>query len=123
MTNYKPFNLERALAGDEVVTRKGRKVLKLCFFENVLEWPVVAHIESQETVLIFDKDGKYSRNDISIHDLFMLQKKKKLWIPIARESSSDRYHTTEHAYTSKELAEQQFDTDTWQIVEVEIDCE
>jgi hypothetical protein len=40
----KPFDLEKALAGQPVVTRDGRKVLELHLYKNVTEFPLHRHI-------------------------------------------------------------------------------
>lgn len=40
MTNYKPFDLKKALAGEPVITRDGRKVLKIVHIDSNLSDPL-----------------------------------------------------------------------------------
>lgn len=47
-----PFNLERAKAGDPVVTRDGRKVRLVCF-DAKTDYPILA--------LVLDRDGTYEK--------------------------------------------------------------
>jgi hypothetical protein len=54
----KPFNLERALAGDTVITRDGRGISEFHYFATAdnEEYPVFAVIDSE--VYGFTTDGK-----------------------------------------------------------------
>ncbi len=75
----KPFNLEKALAGEPVVTRDGRKVIEIyCFDFNGknIATPVVAYIEQADALECFDKNGKWLDYRESDEDLFMAPKKK-----------------------------------------------
>ena len=64
-----PFDLERALKGDEVVTREGRKVTEIRFV-NSENYPICAEID--HTVRHFTNRGRWD-DDIkkSDYDLFM----------------------------------------------------
>ena len=65
------FDLEKALAGEPVVTRDGREVKDLHLFTSVQTYyPVVGIIEGR--ILSFSKEGKYLTNrSESDKDLFM----------------------------------------------------
>jgi len=64
----KPFNLERALAGDKVITRDGREVTQLVHFKNVETsndlFGVLEHC-----ILSWKENGNYWGDDV--FDLFM----------------------------------------------------
>lgn len=84
MSNYKPFDLEKAKAGNPVVTRDGRKVRILCtdLKHNI---PIIAAIDEgdgTESVLPYTKNGEYCFYDESEHDLFMAPVKKTYYVNI-----------------------------------------
>jgi hypothetical protein len=75
----KPFNLERALAGDPVVTRDGRPVTQLTLFNIPGRFPLVGVVdnsnESWTPTGLFCVNGK-----TSYFDLFMAPKKRTVWV-------------------------------------------
>lgn len=77
-----PFDLDRALAGEAVETRDGRKVTELKLFQEI-ERPVAAVIEKGR-ILSWSKSGKYYNEGEESHiDLFMSPKPKViryLWV-------------------------------------------
>lgn len=75
----KPFNLERALAGDPVVTRSGIQVVKLHMVPNEFKaWaPLYVLLENGLTINAH-KNGEPSGDDSS-YDLLMGPVKKKMW--------------------------------------------
>lgn len=74
----KPFNLERALAGDKVVTRDGREVTQLTKFDCRNE-PLVGVLDGiLETWL---ENGKFFGSGVYCDsDLFMAPKTVKRWV-------------------------------------------
>jgi len=76
----KPFNLERALAGDKVITRSGEHVPEIHYFKTTRysRFPIVAVIEGH--IRTFKINGEYSDHVNHSFDLFMATKKKKLYI-------------------------------------------
>jgi hypothetical protein len=108
MTNLKPFNLERALAGDPVVTREGRKVRIMCFDRKTNNsHKIVALVENNsfETCETFDENGKYTQLDEeSTFDLFMVPKSQKYYVSIFFDESAERIRCGE-AELSMRLAE------------------
>lgn len=76
----KPFDLERALAGDPVVTRDGRPVTQLTHFKDVeygsesLCGVVCGSLEK------WMSDGRYYLAGTSGTDLFMAPKKRTVWV-------------------------------------------
>jgi hypothetical protein len=74
----KPFNLERALAGDPVVTRDGRPVKIAGYNSNVNPYyQVIGWVD--ELVVTWKKSGQIANcgNDF---DLFMAPTERKEWI-------------------------------------------
>ena len=83
--NLKPFNLEKALAGEPVVTRDGRQVTDIAIFNSLNdERNTFAVIDGQ--FYQFTKNGKYSRYENMDYclDLFMTPKiiKKSGWLNV-----------------------------------------
>lgn len=78
----KPFNLEKALAGDPVVTRDGRKVTEIVHFKT-LNNPqnIIAVLNGR--LFPFYENGQYIAQDTEF-DLFMAPKivKKSGWLNV-----------------------------------------
>lgn len=73
------FNLERALAGEPVITRDGRKVTEIHFFETCTKgYAVIAIIEGEK--FGFTNNGYYLNNSAEhILDLFIKPKVIEGW--------------------------------------------
>ncbi len=87
----KPFNLERALAGDSVVTRNNIKVKELHFFETINKLCIAVLLVSGITFFV-TKEGKCINcvGEYVTHlDLFMAPKNKKLWVAVCIEPDGD----------------------------------
>jgi len=71
----KQFNLEKALAGEPVVTRDGRKVTQLTLFEANNRYSLIGVVNGE--LQTFTDEGKYDvdRNSTDT-DLFMETQKK-----------------------------------------------
>lgn len=79
----KKFNLERALAGDKVVTRNGQKVNKIVNFDGIGKNKKSIAFVLNGNVFTCKKDGRFKIGNIdSGHDLFMAQVKRQGWINI-----------------------------------------
>lgn len=117
----KPFDLEKALAGDPVVTRDGRPVYQLKFLESSLYYKFAGVLE--EDIDTWTIDGKNILNEEGGSDLFMEEKtKKKLWIMIRKNGDVDGHHETSHyAYPNKnEDRFKNFDKVLYKLIEIEI---
>jgi hypothetical protein len=80
----KPFNLERALAGDPVVMMDGRPVIFTRFDicgRRALHGVVEGHLIS------WFKDGRYYASGESRYDLFMATKKRTVWVNLYKKSA------------------------------------
>ncbi len=74
----KPFNLERALAGDKVVTRDGREVTQLTKFD--CEGECLAGVLDL-SLSTWNKNGQFwGTSEESDDDLFMAPKTVKHWV-------------------------------------------
>lgn len=98
----KPFDLERALAGDPVVTREGETILIVFDSGLDVEYPLSAWIEGRIEPYGFRRNGRYTSNDeeMSNFDLFMVPKKRTAWVnlPVGHKT----YETEDDAkYGSK----------------------
>lgn len=116
----KPFNLNRALAGHQVVTRDGTKVSEIFFFNTLLgQSPLVAVIHGRITC--FSEHGHYhSDHSQSDMDLFMQTNKKEVYIAIYQKEH-DRYATSS-GFDSIDALEASLSHDKqFHIVKVEVD--
>jgi hypothetical protein len=100
MTNRKPFDLEKALAGEPVVTGDGRKVLELKLFKSQIDNPLVCLIEGREGLVSVRSNGLAMCDHD--YDLFMAPKKKKLWIAVSKEPYQSNAHFGSAAYKEKD---------------------
>jgi hypothetical protein len=93
----KKFNLEKALAGEPVVTRDGQKVTQLTLFEINDQYPLRGVINM--ILLRFPKEGIF---DLSLKnhplDLFMAPEKKSVWVNVYEKENGEfelgMQHTT-----------------------------
>ena len=97
----KPFNLEAAKAGAQVITRDGCKALIVCFDRKTIrgDFPIVTVVETDsghECAAINKSDGThgYSRE----YDLFMAPVKEDRWVNIYENA------TNAYLYKSEEIA-------------------
>lgn len=125
--NLKPFNLERALAGDHVITWDGKKVLQIRHFDKATDKDMkIAAISEQEGngnyFSLHQEDGKASEHESPEFDLFMAPKTKKLWIAVNKNVTSREhdFYITSNAYLSISDLEKYSDKDA-HIIEIEIE--
>jgi hypothetical protein len=88
----RPFDLERAKAGDPVCTRDGCPVRIICFdTKGVFNQPIIALIDRsdfEEVIRCYENGTEdIDRND-TVYDLFMAPKKITGWINIFRYGQS-----------------------------------
>jgi len=86
----KQFNLEKALAGEPVVTRDGKKVTQLTLFETDNIYPLRGVID--RAVCDFTTGGIF---DVDLEDhkfnLFMVDEKKSVWVNVYKNDFSDEF--------------------------------
>jgi hypothetical protein len=85
-----PFNLERALAGDEVVTRDGLKVKQLTYFECATneKSPLIAVLNKQLKFYELNGTHHYGQEEF---DLFMKPKVNRIWINVYKNKYGKIY--------------------------------
>jgi hypothetical protein len=123
----KPFDLEKALAGEPVVTRDGINVEEIFYFAKAL------HVRRKLCSIFggryyfYEENGKYLQDQDYCLDLFMAPKKKKLYIAIKKIKDSDQpiTHRSSSAYEEewrvRELFKEELSDETWSIHEFEIE--
>lgn len=122
--NLKPFDLDRALAGDKVVTRDGQKIIDLFLSKNpeLDEYSkLVGTIEDDDDIYTWGENSIFCIDDEDDSmDFFMVPNTKKLWIAIGKKESKF-CHITSAAYLNKEDAYSQWNIDEYIIKEIEIE--
>ena len=83
----KEFNLERALAGDPVVTRKNVPVTEVIKVSTITEPYNVLAVINGAAVFVNEK-GVFSEGDADVWDLFMAPVKKQEWANIYKSDIS-----------------------------------
>jgi hypothetical protein len=84
------FNLERALAGEPVITRNGKEVTQLVYFKDVIHKDCVYGVIGNQ-IKNWCIDGKYFHDDPNEFgaDLFMKPKENAIWVNVyKREDGS-----------------------------------
>jgi hypothetical protein len=118
----KDFDLERFLAGDEAITRNGKKILEYHLFKSNINKPLFVLIEGNDHLTSLNKYGKHYDEDIgSPYDLFMVPKTKKLWIGIHKEQDEHGNHIASAAGNSLEITKMYLNEKYWIIKEIEIE--
>lgn len=80
-TKLIPFDLEKAINGEPLITRDGRNVDEFYYFKtSKSNQPLKAVING--TIYEYSLDGKYVTEIICNHDLFMKPKVLKCWVNI-----------------------------------------
>lgn len=114
----KTFNLERALAGDPVVTRAGKPVEQLHKFEAKLSEEILFGVVD-DLVKSWTKNGKYYGDDEeSQYDLFMASVKREGWINISKYHNGD-IRVSDHPYPSRLAALNNASVDTIDTIKIE----
>jgi hypothetical protein len=88
----KPFNLERALAGEPVVTRDGKKVVEIIHLSSMRnERNVLAVFEND--CMLYTHNGTCIFNEPHYSDLFMAteKEKKSVWVNVYEDKFSDEF--------------------------------
>lgn len=122
----KPFNKERALAGDPMVYRNGEKVqgeLLLSNYRHKNNSQYSLILITDDFTASYTEQGKYQIDvDMDSLDLYMANKKKKLYIVI--KNGGDLGHNTSTAFKNKKDADNlhyRLGKVDWQIIETEIE--
>ena len=105
--NLKPFNLEKALAGDPVVTRCGIQVTEIVQLRTALatDRPIIGVVNGIPRS--FRIDGTFCEGYVFPDDLFMAPKivKKSGWLNVYPNNTVVGYAVGYRIYSSKENAD------------------
>jgi hypothetical protein len=103
-TKLKPFNLEKALAGEKVVTLGGQEVVKIVHFKDATpEERVIFQVE--DVVYLCNEEGKYfTTGSGSQLDLFMTTTKKQGWVGVYKPRWPEELARCNEVYATKEEA-------------------
>lgn len=84
MTKLIPFNLERALAGDPMITRSGDKVTDFKYFSKTKsEFCICFTVSEDDSICLSKIDGKFLIDgNESGYDLFMAPKTTTYWVNV-----------------------------------------
>lgn len=90
----KPFNLEEALNGAKVVTRDGREVKQLTYFDindNFRLFGVIIEKNGENHLTAWRFDGKCSSSNESEDDLFIVIEPKRIYANVYKGKADYPY--------------------------------
>lgn len=96
-----PFDLQKALAGDPVITRDGNPVTQITFFKDAMGDTIAGVVDGY--VELWREDGRFYSMDSSEKDLFMAPKTKEGWINIY-QTESGAWRTCGPVYDTEQQA-------------------
>jgi hypothetical protein len=117
----KPFDLERALVGNQVITKDGNFIYELKLFNTDKKYKLGGILHG--SIESWTINGHYKDYPGHNNDLFMTEKsKKKLYIAVNKEPDHHGDHKTSvFAYSTKELLNDYSEDDKYKIIEIEIE--
>lgn len=74
----KPFDLEKAIAGEPIVTRDGREAKFIAHVPDLMTHPIIVVIKGKLIQML--ECGKWCSDEETITDLFMAPKKRTVWV-------------------------------------------
>ena len=78
---WKPFNLQKATAGDAIYTRDGNEITEWHYFKSAkTDWVIFAVVKGQVTA--YTKEGKFSTKDTDPLDLVMKAPIMEKWVNV-----------------------------------------
>lgn len=86
MTNYKAFDLQKAIAGEPLITRDGRKVDEFKYFEMADPTDHNCYAVIDRQIFSFIDNGSHYAVEATSSDLFMAPKTKKVFIALNKHA-------------------------------------
>lgn len=99
----KPFNLEKALQGEPVVTRDGRDVTSISYIRKS-DYPPIVEAFIGKDKFIYVPTGRHFLYGDSPLDLFMKSKTEKYYLNIYKEDIASGIKHTGNLFRSYEVA-------------------
>jgi hypothetical protein len=96
------FNLERALAGEPVITRDGKEVTQLVYFESIDDYRVYGVVDKR--VKLWAIGGEFWKGGEGPLDLFMKPKENAIWLNVYKDRDSGELFIGQ-AYKEESLAQ------------------
>lgn len=108
----KPFDLEKAKAGEPVMTRDGCKARVICFDREEVDFPLVALVtdpeSGTETLETYRADGRYTiAVAVTDLDLVMAPVKKEGWMNVYPSNMTSLVGVCSHIYLSQAAADEE----------------
>lgn len=92
----KPFNLERAVAGEKVVTRDGREVTQLTKFDaKDTTYALIGVVDA--SLQSWTLEGVFEKGETSNADLFIAPKTVKRWVNFYSDGTTISFDSKESA--------------------------
>lgn len=102
VSKLKPFDLEKALKGEKVVTRDGREVTRLVDFPDAMFSEFLVAAVSDGCLRTYTLKGRENSGSDSSNDLFMVPKERVVWVNLYGDGEGgEAYH-----YTSQKDADE-----------------
>ena len=97
----KEFNLQKALAGEPVVTRDGKKVTQITKFDNVTitKYSICGVVEG--SLENWSIEGKYHHTLESQFDIYMAEESKTIWINVWKDVKDGSLSASIHSRKDK----------------------
>lgn len=107
----KPFDLEKALAGDPIVTRNRKPCAQVHEFECNNELCIAGVVDGE--IKTFTKEGVFHPGRETNFDLFMAPKVREYWVNVYRNKNGSlemgaEYESEEKAKSEKQAASHYF---------------
>jgi hypothetical protein len=100
----KPFDLQKALAGEPVVTKQGDKIIQLHYFSNLgSEFKVIVHKEHSFSIDTYKINGMYGERESQL-DLVMEYQER--WANIYWDDISLKAYIGDIIYSTEEEAKE-----------------
>jgi hypothetical protein len=97
----KEFNLEKALAGEPVITKTGKKVAQITKFDNVTITPYSICGVVEGSLENWSKEGKYHHSTESQLDIYMAEESKTIWINVWKHVKDGSLSASIHSRKDK----------------------
>jgi hypothetical protein len=111
------FNLERALAGEPVITRNGDEVYELVKFDSTHSYPIAGIVDGLLHRWTIDgKEFSHHSGESSL-DLFMKPKENAIWVNVYKRNDG-RLAIGNYYYTEAQAKQKSFGNNSIKTVKI-----